>query len=287
MLKLDSDMIKDEYCDKVRILKRHIVNGDIFQCVLSRTISTDFQSEPLEVYRRLRQSNPSPYMFFIKSEDGILLGSSPERCIGVKGDNGIKTVEIRPIAGTKPRGIINERLDKDLDNRFETELKLDPKELAEHTMLVDLARNDVAKVSVSGTRHVSEPFIVEKYSHVQHLVSSVSGILKPELDPLHAYLASMNMGTLTGAPKIEAMKLLREHEKNKRGFYGGSVFYITPSKDFDSAIVIRSMRLKGNRAYIRAGAGIVYDSIPEKEFDETERKASACINALVENKKNG
>ncbi len=279
-IQLKSDMTKEEYCEKVRILKEHIIEGDIFQCVLSRTISTDSQSEPLDIYRKLRQSNPSPYMFFIKSEDGILLGSSPERCIGVKGDNGIKTVEIRPIAGTKPRGLIKGKLDRDLDNRFETELKLDPKELAEHTMLVDLARNDVAKVSIPGTRYVSEPFIVEKYSHVQHLVSSVSGTLKPELDALHAYLASMNMGTLTGAPKIEAMKLLREHEKTKRGFYGGSVFYLTPSKDFDSAIVIRSMRLKNNQAYIRAGAGIVYDSIPEKEFDETEKKASACINAL-------
>lgn len=283
---LQSDMTREEYCEKVDILKRHIVDGDIFQCVLSRTITTDLQSEPLNIYRNLRKSNPSPYMFYIKSAEGILLGSSPERCIGVKGDNGLKSVEIRPIAGTKPRGLINGKIDRDLDNRFETELKLDPKELAEHTMLIDLARNDVARVSVPGTRYVSEPLIVEKYSHVQHLVSSVSGILKPELDALHAYLASMNMGTLTGAPKIEAMKLLREHEKNKRGFYGGAVFYLTPSKDFDSAIVIRSMRLKSDKAYIRAGAGIVYDSIPEKEFEETEKKASSCINALRPEEKN-
>ena len=165
-------------------------------------------------------------------------------------------------------------------SRFESELKLDKKELAEHTMLIDLARNDVARISKPGTRYVDEPFIVEKYSHVQHLVSNVRGILKDDLDALHAYLASMNMGTLTGAPKVEAMKLLRKYEKNKRGFYGGSVGYITPSKDFDSCITIRSIQIKDSIAYVRAGAGIVFDSIPEKEFEETEKKARACIKAI-------
>lgn len=279
-LQFTADISKKEYCEKVRKLKDHIVEGDIFQAVLSRSIMAEYHSEPLDIYKRLRETNPSPYMFFMKSDDGILLGSSPEKFISVRGDNSVKMVEIKPIAGTKPRGLINEVLDRDLDNRFETELKIDPKELAEHTMLVDLARNDVARISVPGTRHVSKPFAVEKYSHVQHMVSSVSGTLKPELDALHAYSASMNMGTLTGAPKIEAMKLLREYEENKRGFYGGSVFYLTPSKDLGSAIVIRSMRLKGDTAYIRSGAGIVYDSVPEKEFDETEKKAQACLNAL-------
>lgn len=277
-----SDVSKEAFCEKVGKLKEHISQGDIFQAVLSRTLKIEYHAEPLDIYRKLRSTNPSPYMFFIKSNEGILLGSSPERCIGVKGDNGIKTIEIRPIAGTKPRGIVNGRLDKDLDSRFEIELRLDQKELAEHTMLVDLARNDVAKISVPGSRYVSEPFTVEKYSHVQHLVSSVLGTLRPELDALHAYLACMNMGTLTGAPKIEAMKLLRQYEDTKRGFYGGAVFYLTPSRDFDSAIIIRSMRLKNNVAYIRAGAGIVHDSIPEKEFEETERKAWACLYALQE-----
>jgi anthranilate synthase component 1 len=147
-------------------------------------------------------------------------------------------------------------------------------------MLIDLARNDVARISKPGTRYCNEPFIVEKYSHVQHLVSNVQGILKEDLDALHAYLASMNMGTLTGAPKVEAMKLIREVEKTKRGFYGGAVGYVTPCKDFDSCIVIRSMRLKNKKAYIRAGAGIVYDSIAEKEYEETEKKAKACLKAI-------
>ena len=147
-------------------------------------------------------------------------------------------------------------------------------------MLIDLARNDVARVSIPGTRRVETPYHVEKYSHVQHIVSNVLGTLKPELDCLHAYLASMNMGTLTGAPKVKAMELLRCYEKTKRGFYGGSVAYITPSGELDSAIVIRSARLKNGKAFVRAGAGIVFDSVPEKEFDETGRKAQACLNAI-------
>ena len=147
-------------------------------------------------------------------------------------------------------------------------------------MLLDLARNDIARISEPGTRQCTEPFIIEKYSHVMHLVSNVSGTLKKDLDALHAYLASMNMGTLTGAPKVEAMKLIRLMEKNKRGFYGGSIGYLTPSGDFDSAIVIRSMSIKDGKAYVRAGAGIVYDSVPEKEFEETEKKARACLKAI-------
>ena len=251
----------------------------MFQVVPSRTIISNYNAEPLDIYSKLRELNPSPYMFYINGRNGILLGSSPETYIRVDGD-GQKTVEIRPIAGTKPRGTVGNEIDPDLDSRYETELKIDEKELAEHTMLVDLARNDIAKISKPGSRYVLNPFVAEKYSHVQHLVSTVRGKLKDDLDALHAYLASMNMGTLTGAPKVEAMKLIRYVEKTKRGFYGGSVGDITPSGDFDSCIVIRSMRLKGNKAYIRAGAGIVYDSIPGKEFLETEKKAHACIKAI-------
>jgi anthranilate synthase component 1 len=279
--KLDfySDTSKTEFVDKVKQLKQHILSGDIFQAVLSRMIMVECNLPPLSIYKELRNLNPSPYMFYMNNELGSLLGSSPETFLKVEGDNE-KIVEIRPIAGTKPRGIIDGKIDYDLDSRYETELKIDRKELAEHTMLIDLARNDVARISKPGTRFVGEPFVVEKYSHVQHLVSNVRGILKDNLDALHAYLASMNMGTLTGAPKVEAMKLLRQYEKNKRGFYGGSVGYLTPSGDFDSCIVIRSIRIKNNKAYIRAGAGIVYDSIPENEFEETEKKASACLKAI-------
>ena len=242
---ITTDTDKNEYISIIKDLKTNILDGDVFQVVPSRTIIADYNSQPLDIYKELRKLNPSPYMFFINNSNGILLGSSPEMFLKVEGEKE-KVIEIRPIAGTKPRGLINDELDKDLDSRYESELKIDEKEIAEHTMLIDLARNDVARIAKPGSRYVDEPYIVEKYSHVQHLVSNVRGVLKDDLDALHAYLASMNMGTLTGAPKIEAMKLIRKKEKNKRGFYGGSVGYITPSGDFDSAITIRSMRLKSN-----------------------------------------
>jgi len=275
-LEKTTDTTKGEYMGIVENMKRHIIAGDIFQVVPSRTIISSYNSEPLDIYSKLRTLNPSPYMFYFNTSNSILLGASPEMSVRVQD----RIVEIRPIAGTKPRGMINGAIDPDLDSRYETELKIDKKELAEHTMLIDLARNDIARISKHGTRYVDEPFIVEKYSHVQHLVSNVKGILKDDLDALHAYLASMNMGTLTGAPKIEAMKLIRQAEKNKRGFYGGSICYITPSGDLDSAIFIRSMVLKNKKAYVRAGAGIVYDSIAKNEFYETEKKARACLKAL-------
>ena len=274
-----TDTPKAQFVKMVSKLKKNVLQGDVFQVVASRTIVSKYSAEPLDIYSALKGINPSPYMFYFNNSSGILLGSSPETFLKVEAEKG--RVEIRPIAGTKPRGF-NERgeIDADLDSRFEAELKNDKKEMAEHTMLIDLARNDVARVSVPGTRICAKPFMVEKYSHVQHLVSSVTGTLKGGLDALHAYLASMNMGTLTGAPKVEAMKLLRVHEKTRRGFYGGSIGYLTPSGDFDSAIVIRSMSLQKGKAYIRAGAGIVYDSNPEQEFLETERKAGACLKAI-------
>ncbi len=278
---IETDTEKKEFEAIVTKLKQNIVEGDVFQVVPSRTITSNINAEPLDIYQKLRELNPSPYMFFINNNNGILLGASPEMFLRVEGDQE-KTVEIRPIAGTKPRGVINEKIDPDLDSKYEAELKIDQKELAEHTMLIDLARNDVARISKPGTRFVDEPFIVEKYSHVQHLVSNVKGKLKDDLDSLHAYLASMNMGTLTGAPKVKAMELIRQVEKTKRGFYGGSVGYLTPSNDFDSTIVIRTMRIKKDKAYIRVGAGIVHDSIPEKEFIETEKKAMSCLKAISE-----
>lgn len=278
-IKTESDTSREEFIEIVNKIKEHIKAGDVYQAVISRTIISDFNKEPLDIYKKLRKLNPSPYMFYINNGDGILLGASPEMSLRVEGGKE-KIAEIRPIAGTKPRGIISSKIDADLDSRYETELKIDEKEVSEHAMLIDLARNDIAKISEPGTRYVNEPFVVEKYSHVQHLVSNVSGVLKNDLDALHAYTATMNMGTLTGAPKVEAMKLLRLYEKTKRGFYGGSVGYITPNKDLDSAIVIRSMQIKGNKAHVRAGAGIVYDSNPESEFLETEKKAMACLKAI-------
>jgi len=276
---ITTDADKEEFKELAGKIKEHIKAGDVYQAVLSRNIISEFDGEPFEVYRRLRKLNPSPYMFYMNYGDGVLLGASPETCLKVEGDED-KTVEIRPIAGTKPRGLVNGKIDFDLDSKYEAELKIDKKEISEHIMLVDLARNDIAKISKPGSRYVDETFVAEKYSHVQHLVSNVVGTLKPNLDALHAYAATMNMGTLTGAPKVEAMKLLRNYEKNKRGFYGGAVCYMTPSGDFDSAIVIRSISIKNNKAYVRVGAGIVYDSSPESEFIETERKAFACLKAL-------
>ncbi len=276
---ITSDTSRKEFIDIVSSLKEHVLDGDVFQVVPSRTFIKPYGSEPLDIYTALRDLNPSPYMFYTHHQTGVLLGSSPETCLKVEGDDQ-KKVEIRPIAGTKQRGLVDGEIDPDLDSRYETALKTDRKELAEHTMLIDLARNDVARVCKPGTRYCDKPFAIEKYSHVQHIVSNVSGILRDDLDALHAYLASMNMGTLTGAPKVKAMQLLRQYEKTRRGFYGGAIGYLTPSGDFDSAIVIRSMSLKDRKAYVRAGAGIVYDSIPEQEFVETRNKAHAALQAI-------
>jgi anthranilate synthase component 1 len=274
-----TDTPQQEYEDMVRTAKKHIVDGDIFQVVLSRTIIEPCPDEPLDVYTRLRKLNPSPYMFYLHTPNTILMGSSPELNLRVSGTD-TRYVEIRPIAGTKPRGKINGRIDPDTDFRYEAELKLDRKELAEHMMLVDLARNDIARVAGPGSRIVTELLISEKYESVQHLVSNVKGQLRPDLDALSAYLATMNMGTLTGAPKIEAMKIIRRLEKTKRGYYGGAVCYLTVDGRFDSSITIRSLQVKDRTAYVRAGAGIVHDSIPKTEFEETEHKANSCLRAI-------
>ena len=274
-----ADTSRDEYEKMVRVAKQHIIDGDILQVVLSRTKTEPCPDEPLDVYKRLRALNPSPYMFYLNTPNTILMGSSPELNLRVSGTER-PNVEIRPIAGTKPRGKIGEQIDADTDLRYEAELKLDRKELAEHIMLVDLARNDIARVAEPGSRVVTELLIAEKYASVQHLVSNVKGTLGTNLDALSAYLATMNMGTLTGAPKIEAMKIIRELEKNKRGYYGGAVCYLTIDGQFDSCITIRSLQVRDHTAYIRVGAGIVYDSVPRTEFEETEHKAKSCLRAI-------
>jgi len=274
-----TDTAQGEYEDMVEQAKRHILDGDIFQVVLSRTLTEPCPDEPLDVYKRLRELNPSPYMFYLNTRNTTLIGSSPELNLRVSG-TGPRHVEIRPIAGTKPRGRIDGQIDTDTDFRYEAELKLDRKELAEHMMLVDLARNDIARVANAGSRVVNELLTVEKYESVQHLVSNVKGTLRPDLDALSAYLATMNMGTLTGAPKIEAMKIIRKLEKNKRGYYGGAVMYLTVDGQFDSCITIRSLQVRDRTAYIRVGAGIVHDSVPKTEFEETEHKARSCLRAI-------
>jgi len=274
-----TDTGQAEYEQIVKRAKQHIIDGDILQVVLSRTIIEPCPDEPLDVYKRLRALNPSPYMFYLNTPNTILMGSSPELNLRVSGTEP-HSVEIRPIAGTKPRGRIGGQIDEDTDFRYEAELKLDHKELAEHIMLVDLARNDIARVAEPGSRVVTELLIVEKYESVQHLVSNVRGTPAKGLDALSAYLATMNMGTLTGAPKIEAMKLIRLFEKTKRGYYGGAVMYLTVDGQFDSCITIRSLQVRDHTAYIRVGAGIVHDSVPKTEFQETEHKAGSCLRAI-------
>ncbi|OGQ90305.1 MAG: anthranilate synthase component I [Deltaproteobacteria bacterium RIFOXYA12_FULL_58_15] len=275
------DMSDVEYAQAVRSLKERVVAGDVFQIVPSRTFSAPC-ADPLAAYARLRAQNPSPYMFYLKDSGFTLFGASPETCVRVTGRP--QQVEITPIAGTRGRGKKKDgSIDLDLDGRLEAELRLDKKELAEHMMLVDLARNDVARVCVPGSRHVPNLLSIARYSEVMHLVSRVVGELRPGFDALHAYIASMNMGTLVGAPKIKAAQILRETERGKRGPYGGAVGYITADGDMDTAIVIRSTLVKDDIAYVRAGAGVVYDSEPMSEAIETRRKARAVLSALGHN----
>ncbi len=260
-------------------LKEHIVCGDVFQIVPSRSFSLPCP-DPLAAYDCLRALNPSPYMFFIRSERGCLFGASPESALTVAGSPARLTIS--PIAGTRQRGRhADGRIDADLDTRIEAELRLDHKEVAEHMMLVDLARNDVARVSEPGSRYVDSLLDVVRYSHVMHLVSAVSGQLRKGLDALHAYVATMNMGTLMGAPKLKAAELLRGFEPNRRGPYGGAVGYLRSDGQFDSCIVIRSALVIEGAAHVRAGCGVVYDSDPVSEAEETRRKAQAVLVALA------
>jgi anthranilate synthase component 1 len=275
---VEVDISDKDFMASVSRFLNHIHAGDIFQGVLSRGLSMKSHADTLDVYRMLRDNNPSPYMFHIDIGDGVLVGASPETCIKVEEGH----LEIRPIAGTAPRGFRSDgTLDSDLDGRLSMGLLLDDKEQAEHVMLVDLARNDVARVSVPGTREVTVPFSIEKYSHVQHLVSRVRGALLPDLDALHAYRASANMGTLTGAPKLRAMELIRDNEPHARGFYGGAVGCLFQDGSFDSCIAIRSMRYRDGVYFARTGAGIVADSVPERELEETSHKARACRLAVA------
>lgn len=274
---VEVDLDDASYAREVARLKEHIVAGDVFQIVLSRRFSRPC-ADPLMAYARLRATEPSPYMFYIHGAHGVLFGASPESALAV---DARRRVTISPIAGTRRRGFRDGRVDADLDGRIEAELRLDGKELAEHMMLVDLARNDVARVSAPGTRVVSRLMGVVRYSRVMHLVSEVTGRLREGLDALHAYVATMNMGTLVGAPKLEAATLLRRYEAERRGPYGGAVGYIDASGVMDTCIVIRSAVVKDGVGYVRAGAGVVHDSDPMSEADETRRKAAAVLSVLT------
>ena len=272
------DLSDEEYAALVVRLKEHIIAGDVFQIVASRTFTVPC-SDPLAAYSELRTANPSPYLFYVVGKGSVVLGASPETAVKVHGSP--KRVTIRPIAGTAPRGRTESgAIDGDLDARREAALRLDEKETAEHMMLVDLARNDVARVSRPGTRQVTRLLTVDRYAHVMHLVSEVEGVLAEGQDALHAYGAAMNMGTLVGAPKIRAAQILREVESTRRGAYGGAVGYLNHDGGMDTAIVIRSAVVQDGVARVRAGAGIVYDSDPALEALETRRKAEAVLRAI-------
>lgn len=267
-----------DYATLVGRALEHIAAGDVYQIVASRAWEVPC-ADPLAAYTRLRSANPSPYMFYLAEDDSVLLGASPESALKVEAAS--RRVEIRPIAGTRPRGrSAAGGIDTERDARLELELRLSDKEIAEHVMLVDLARNDIARVAVPGSRRVTELMQVERYSHVMHLVSRVAGELAPGLDALHAYQATLNMGTLTGAPKVRAAELLRRYEPARRGPYGGAVGYLAANGDLDTAIVIRSALVRNGSARVQAGAGVVADSDPLAEADETRRKAGAVLAAL-------
>ncbi|MCH7495527.1 MAG: anthranilate synthase component I [Candidatus Marinimicrobia bacterium] len=262
---------KKDFLSSVDIAKDHIVKGDAFQIVLSKRDELENHPEPFEIYRALRTINPSPYLFYLKMDDQIVTGSSPEMLVKVQN----RKVHVRPIAGTRPRGSSDAE-----DKALEDELRKDEKERAEHAMLVDLGRNDVGKVSKYGTVKVSELMAVEKYSHVMHLVSRVSGELADDKDALDALVAAFPAGTVTGAPKKRAMEIIDELEPVKRGIYAGAVGYLDYKGNIDTCIAIRTISFRDGKAYIQAGAGIVYDSIPEKEYEECGNKAEVLKEAI-------
>ena len=255
----------------VRRGKEYIRAGDIIQVVLSQRFETEYEGDPLDVYRALRSINPSPYMFCLEFEDLQLVGASPE--VHVKSENG--WVDIRPIAGTRPRSS-----DPEEDVRLERELLADPKERAEHVMLVDLARNDIGRVCRFGSVHVPELMFIERYSHVMHIVTDVNGQLDDSRDPYELMRATFPAGTVSGAPKIRAMEIIAELEPLRRGPYSGAVSYFGFTGNLDSCIAIRTVALAGGKAYVQAGAGIVADSDPAFEFEETRNKARGMLKAL-------
>jgi len=270
-LRVESNFTKARYLAAVRKAKAYIRAGDIFQVVPSQRFSAATRAEPFEIYRALRVVNPSPYLYFLRLDDVSVVGSSPEMLVKVQG----RDVFYRPIAGTEPRG----RTEME-DRALESKLLADPKERAEHIMLVDLGRNDLGRVCEYGSVQVERLMFVERYSHVMHLVSSLRGRLREGLDCFDALMACFPAGTLSGAPKIRAMEIIDELEPTRRGLYAGGVMYLDFSGNLDSCIALRTLVAKDGRAYIQAGGGIVADSVPEREYQETVNKARALVKAL-------
>ncbi len=270
-LRVRSNFRKADYLAAVRKAKRYIRAGDIFQVVLSQRFAARSSADPFEIYRALRVVNPSPYMYFLRLDDVAVVGSSPEMLVKVQG----REAFYRPIAGTRPRG----RTEAE-DRRLENELLADPKERAEHIMLVDLGRNDLGRVCEYGSVRVEALASVERYSHVMHLVSSLRGRLRHDVDCFDALLACFPAGTVTGAPKVRAMEIIDELEPTRRGIYAGAILYLDFSGNLDSCIAIRTLVARRGRAYVQAGGGIVADSVPEREYQETVNKSRALLAAL-------
>lgn len=268
---LTSNIARDEFEDMVKKAKEYIYEGDIFQVVLSQRFETDFEGDRFMLYRALRMVNPSPYLFYLDFEDFALVGSSPEVLVRVQDE----TAQLLPIAGTRPRG----ETDKE-DLALEEDLKNDPKEIAEHVMLVDLGRNDLSRVCKPGTVRPVREQVIERYSHVMHIVSDVKGQLAEHQTAVDALMQCFPAGTVSGAPKIRAMEIIDELEPTKRGPYAGAVGYFDFSGNMDTCIVIRTMLVTDSNVYIQAGAGIVADSDPGKEYIETKNKAGALVEAL-------
>jgi anthranilate synthase component 1 len=270
-LKVHAGTSRGRFIKSVERAKEYIAAGDIFQVVLSQRVDFVPEVAPFDIYRALRTVNPSPYMYFLRMGDACVLGSSPEMLVRVTGSK----LEYRPIAGTHPRG-----RDEAEDARLEKQMLSDDKERAEHVMLVDLGRNDLGRVSEYGSVKVRDLMYVERYSHVMHIVSALEGKLREGLDALDAFAACFPAGTLSGAPKVRAMQIIEELEPVRRGIYGGSVLYADFAGNLDSCIAIRTMLMKGKQAYLQAGAGIVADSDPAKEFQEAMNKAQAVLRAV-------
>jgi anthranilate synthase component 1 len=270
-LKVHFGTKRQEHLRRVERCKEYIAAGDIFQVVLSQRLDFNPEVAPFDLYRALRQVNPSPYLYFLKYGDTHIFGSSPEMLVRVTG----RKLEYRPIAGTHPRG-----KDEAEDIRLETLLRNDEKERAEHVMLVDLGRNDLGRVSEYGSVKVKDLMFVERYSHVMHLVSALEGTLRTDLDAIDAFAACFPAGTLSGAPKVRAMQIIEELEPTRRGVYGGSVLYADFAGNLDSCIGIRTMLMQGKKAYLQAGGGIVADSDPAAEFQESMNKAGALLRAV-------
>jgi anthranilate synthase component I len=266
---------KENYLKAVAQAKEYIMAGDLMQVQVGQRLKKSYVDSPLSLYRALRSLNPSPYMYFYNFGDMQIVGASPEILVrNEQLDDGKKKVTIRPLAGTRPRGAT-----PDKDAQLAKELLADPKEIAEHVMLIDLARNDIGRIAETGSVKVTDKLVIEKYSHVQHIVSNVEGMLKPELSNLDVLKATFPAGTLSGAPKVRAMEIIDELEPTKRGIYGGACGYLSFGGEMDLAIAIRTGVIKDGTLYVQAAAGVVADSVPEMEWQETENKARAVLRA--------